>query len=140
MATEMKTMTVGYTTYKVVDSDAIHCTAQSLTDEQKVQARANIGAAAAGSGGGGGAAADPAVFTLDAETGEVTCDKNYAEALAMYNDRQMNAVLLMPSEGEGLLFACLMTGFSTNALVYVFWSDGGVIVVYYTPDGAMLVE
>lgn len=31
--------------YKLVDADAVHCCEQELTEEQKAQARANIGAA-----------------------------------------------------------------------------------------------
>lgn len=43
MANEMKTLTIGSDTFKVVDGDAVHCCAQALTEEQKAQACANIG-------------------------------------------------------------------------------------------------
>ena len=43
--TEMKTLTAGGETYTVTDGNAVHFhEAQSLTEEQKAQARANIGA------------------------------------------------------------------------------------------------
>lgn len=44
MAVEMKTLTIGDETFTVVDGEAVHCCAQELTEEQKAQARANIGA------------------------------------------------------------------------------------------------
>lgn len=42
-----------------LSSEKVGVTAQTLTDEQKAQARANIGAAAVGEAGGGGGAAQP---------------------------------------------------------------------------------
>lgn len=47
MAIEMKTLTIGSTTYDVIDSDAVHSCAQTLTEAQKAQARANIDAVCA---------------------------------------------------------------------------------------------
>lgn len=44
MSNEMKTLTIGSDTFTVVDGEAVHCCAQTLTEEQKEQARANIGA------------------------------------------------------------------------------------------------
>lgn len=41
---DMKTLTVGEQTYKIVDDNAVHFTEQTLTPEQQAQARANIGA------------------------------------------------------------------------------------------------
>jgi hypothetical protein len=40
----IKTLTVNGKTYTIRDPEAILCGAQALTDEQKAQARANIGA------------------------------------------------------------------------------------------------
>ena len=42
---EMKTLTVAGETFKVVDSDSVRMTPQTLTDAQKAQVRYNIGAA-----------------------------------------------------------------------------------------------
>ena len=47
MTEEMKTLTIGDTTFKVVDDEAVHYCEQTLTDEQKKQACANIGAVCA---------------------------------------------------------------------------------------------
>lgn len=40
---EMKTITIGGEMFTVVDGEAIHFTKQTLTEEQKAQARKNIG-------------------------------------------------------------------------------------------------
>lgn len=40
---EMKTLTIGDTTYEIVDNEALHYSAQSLTEEQKAQVKTNIG-------------------------------------------------------------------------------------------------
>ena len=142
MEAEMKTLIIGETTYNLVDSLAVRCCSQELTEEQKSQARSNIGAAAIGSGGGGGggAAVEPVVFTLNAETGEVACNKNYAEALAMFNDKQLNAVLYQAAEGMAALSPCLTAMLSMDALVYAFSVGESFMTVYFTPDGAMLGE
>lgn len=56
MATKMKTLTINNVTYDITDDSAVSFVeAQTLTEEQKEQARANIGAAAIGEGGSGGA-------------------------------------------------------------------------------------
>lgn len=142
MEAEMKTLIIGETTFNLVDSLAVRCCSQELTEEQKSQARSNIGAAAigGGGGGGGGAAVEPVVFTLNAETGEVACNKNYAEALAMFNDRQLSAALFMPAEGADTLCACLLAMFSMDTIIYAFMAGEGTMAIYYTPDGAMLGE
>ena len=44
---EMKTLTVNGVSYTISDPDSISCTAQTLTEAQRAQARENIGAAAA---------------------------------------------------------------------------------------------
>ena len=44
---EMKTLTIENDTFKIVDGDAVHFDEQTLTEEQKAQARANIGLAVA---------------------------------------------------------------------------------------------
>jgi hypothetical protein len=42
---KMKTLTVGGTTFVIVDDGTVRFTEQNLTEEQKAQARDNIGAA-----------------------------------------------------------------------------------------------
>ena len=48
---DMKTLTMGGQTYTVRDAESVHFTEQTLTDEQKAQARKNIGVVENGSGG-----------------------------------------------------------------------------------------
>ena len=46
---KMKTLTIGSSQFDIYDDEAVRFTEQSLTEEQKAQARANIGAASGGS-------------------------------------------------------------------------------------------
>ena len=41
----MKTLKIANTTFKIVDSESLHYTEQSLSEEEQLQARKNIGAA-----------------------------------------------------------------------------------------------
>ena len=136
MAEEMKTLTIGSDTFTVVDGEAVHCCAQDLTEEQKAQARANIGAAAEGSGGGA-AAYDPIVFTMDAGTGELSCNKTYDECVEQLLNNQFDvsftsddgeyltagkvSYIEMAKDGSGISYMCTFAGMS---IAVVFTQEG----------------
>ena len=143
MANEMKTLTIGGNTFKVVDGDAVHCCEQALTEEQKAQARANIGAAAEG-GGGAAAAPDPVVFTMSADTGETTCNKTYEECLERCASGNIDAELHMGMMGAVLgimksssYVSGAMTGEDSVKYYFSSPSDGMMTALLVTvgPDG-----
>lgn len=132
MANEMKTLTIGSDTFTVVDGEAVHCCAQDLTEEQKAQARANIGAAAA---------YDPIVFTTEDNGESINCNKTFDEAMAMFDNMQTEALYLMDvpeynacamarNIGATLLDGVLMYSFVQNA--------SEITAILLTPAGAMM--
>ena len=145
MAEEMKTLTIGSDTFKVVDGEAVHCCAQTLTEEQKAQARANIGAAAEGSGGGS-AASDPVVFTMNPETGEATCSKTYDECLALVSNGNFDAVMNAGMGDSSAYFKSAMVVDLGGMIIYGFANAAmlasgeplSLTVFIVTPDGVTM--
>ena len=137
---EMKTLTIGETTYEIVDetareaiaaleenggtggsADAVLYTEQTLTEEQKAQARANIGAAAAGEIGSG--------CSADAETiAEITRNM---ERVSVYVDGSVNLV-----DQDACVFGYVTCGgevYESSALKYtphIHVSEGDIIRFY----------
>lgn len=60
---DMKTLTIGGVTFTVVDGEAVHFTEQTLTEEQKSQARTNLGIV----GNGNGIALVQQGYTMDGD-------------------------------------------------------------------------
>lgn len=135
---DMKMLTIGNETFQVVDGNAVHCCAQDLTEEQKAQARLNIGAAAIGSGGGG-AASDPVVFMMDMETMELTCNKAYDEARQAIRDMQFDVMLAVPGGmGVASIARAAMCQIEGDTVMYLLGAGDSTMTLIYSPEGITL--